>query len=286
MGGSAIDGTPLFDPRISDELMEYSIDSFLRGDYDRNFADNAAAPLPNLSPSDTVDAALRSLRDLDEPEPSHGAAVFLRFCVQLGRGERWGVITGAAADGGDNNRRENNGNGNAWKELLRGALTPTMLARRLRSSEEFSSLLEWKKLDVTDGVSHDCNIAFVESNIAFVNAALYFDDRNNEDDVAVDDDDRFIGGGGNGNVRRSPPEILQFKLMKPFGVWLIDSVQRSPASLFRNDDDSSSSNDNNAGGSNNSPNKERRRGRRRPPPRQASQGRKKRGSKKDDNDKR
>merc|ERR1719158_1006098 len=104
--------------------MEYSIDSFLRGDYDRNFADTAAAPLPNLSPSDTVDAALRSLRDLDEPEPSHGAAVFLRFCVQLGRGERWGV------ENDNNNNNNNNGKVNtnaAWKELLRGALTPTML---------------------------------------------------------------------------------------------------------------------------------------------------------------
>mmetsp|Transcript_2385 Transcript_2385/g.3468 ORF Transcript_2385/g.3468 Transcript_2385/m.3468 type:complete len:325 (-) Transcript_2385:856-1830(-) len=71
-------------------LLNQSIDSFLRGEYDRPFSDDAAAPHPGLGPSDVVDAALRSLRALDDPEPCHGAAVMMRFTAPLSRGERWG----------------------------------------------------------------------------------------------------------------------------------------------------------------------------------------------------
>ena len=60
------------DPRYNEALLEYSIDSFLRGDYDGKFAKDAAGPLPGLSPGETVDAALRAFRQLDDPEPSHG----------------------------------------------------------------------------------------------------------------------------------------------------------------------------------------------------------------------
>jgi len=185
------------DPRNNDALLEYSIDSFLRGDYDRSFADDAAAPLPGLTPGATIDAALRSLRQLDDPEPSHGAAVLLRFCAPLSRGERWG---GSPSSGRDQ-----------WKELLRGALTPTMLARRIRASEEFSGLLDWTKLDVTEGTTGKKDIVGVPS-VAYVNVALYFEDG-------------------------MEPTIFQFKLSRVGGVFLIDSAKRSNKNLFMEKDE-------------------------------------------------
>eukprot|EP00565_Helicotheca_tamesis_P001194 CAMPEP_0185725944 /NCGR_PEP_ID=MMETSP1171-20130828/2071_1 /TAXON_ID=374046 /ORGANISM="Helicotheca tamensis, Strain CCMP826" /LENGTH=341 /DNA_ID=CAMNT_0028394197 /DNA_START=14 /DNA_END=1039 /DNA_ORIENTATION=- len=166
-------------------LLNQSIDSFLRGEYDRPFAEDAAAPHPGLNPGDVVDVSLRSLRDLDDPEPCHGAAVMLRFTAPLSRGERWGGGTSA----------------NPWKEVLRGALTPTMLARRIRASQ-FSGLLDWERLDVTEGLAipntrwSDIGVG---STIAFVNAALFF---------------------GNG----VEPYMIQFTLRKIAGVWLIDDA--------------------------------------------------------------
>lgn len=181
------------DPQKREALLDYSIDSFLRGDYDRPFADDAAAPLPRLSPGDTVDAALRALRQLDDPEPSHGAAVLLRFCAPLTRGERWG---GAPTSGRDD-----------WKELLRGSLTPIMMARRIRASQQFSGLLDWVRLDVTEGATGREDLVGVPT-VAYVNAALHF-----EEDGAE-------------------PIILQFKLIRLNGVFMIDSVRRSENELF------------------------------------------------------
>jgi len=239
----------------ADLLLEYSIDSFLRGDYDRTFSEDAASPLPGLSPRDTIDAALRSLRNLDDPEPSHGAAVLLRFCADLGRGERWGTATTTTTTRAPN-RNETNANANprkprrgrsrssrvSWKELLRGALTPTMLARRIRASEDFSGLLDWTKLDVTEGVlggereselgSGRAFPSDVNSNIAFVNAALYFDDETTKETIKSSNNSTNQKGSGN-PYYSSPPELYQFKLAKMLGgVWLIDTVQRSPSTLF------------------------------------------------------
>lgn len=186
------------DPRNNDALLQYSIDSFLRGDYDRPFADDAVAPLPNLSPGETVDAALRSLRNLDDPEPSHGAAVLLRFCVPLSRGERWG---GSPTSGKD-----------VWKELLRGALTPTMLANRLRASDgAFSGLLDWHRLDVTEGTVTAQKDLIGLQTTAYVNAALYYDDDNNVE-----------------------PDLIEFKLKRFVGgVWLIDTARQVHKKLFQ-----------------------------------------------------
>jgi hypothetical protein len=184
------------DPRNNDALLEYSIDSFLRGDYDQPFADDAAAPIPGLTPGATVEAALKSLRQLNDPEPSHGAAVLLRFCAPLSRGERWG---------GSESIDE-------WKELLRGALTPTMLARRMRASQQFSGLLDWNRLDVTEGAYTGRKDLVGLPSIAFVSAALYFDEGNE-------------------------PTLIQFKLRRIGGVWLIDSVTRTQKQLFVDDDD-------------------------------------------------
>jgi hypothetical protein len=187
------------DPRKNDALLEYSIDSFLRGDYDQPFAEDAAAPLPRMTPGSTVDAALRALRDLDEPEPSHGAAVLVRFCAPLSRGERWG---GSPTSGMDQ-----------WKEVTRGALTPTMLAKRIRASDEFSGLLDWSKLDVTEGATGERYLV----NVAFVNAALYFEDG-------------------------TEPSLIQFKLRRLSGVWLIDSAKKTEMEkLFTEQDEGSDS---------------------------------------------
>ena len=175
-----------------EELLEYAIDSFLRGDYDRQFSDDAPSPSPELSPGSAVEMALRALRDLDEPDMSHGAAVFQRFCLPLRRGERWGDSSRAGRD--------------PWKEVLRGALTPSMLARRLRASE-FSSLLDWTKLDVTEGAySMERDLVGVPS-IAFVNVALHF---------------------GEG----IEPSLIQFTLKRMGGAWLIDTARRNQAELF------------------------------------------------------
>ena len=186
-------------------LLEYSIDSFLRGEYDRTYAEDAASPLPGLSPRDTVDAALRSLRALDDPEPSHGAAVFSRFCVELGRGERWGIAPAAA-------------HGREWRELVRGALTPTMLARRLRASEGFSGLLDWNGLRVAEtGVGSDENENNNENNEEAAQAVFGNDHR-----ACIDATLSFETG------ERAPPstEVFRFELVKMLGgVWLIDAVR-------------------------------------------------------------
>mmetsp|Transcript_11217 Transcript_11217/g.23694 ORF Transcript_11217/g.23694 Transcript_11217/m.23694 type:complete len:422 (+) Transcript_11217:272-1537(+) len=224
-------------------LLEYSIDSFLRGDYDRTFAEDAASPLPGLSPRDTVDAALRSLRNLNDPEPFHGAAVLLRFCVELGRGERWGTSATSSANAsanantGTNAANHRNGNKSSpststsgfslsWKELLRGALTPTMLARRIRASEDFSGLLDWSELDVTeDGANSN-------SNTAFVTAALCFGDETENDTDTTTNNGNVNGNvNGNGNTHlNTSPIRYRFKLAKMLGgVWLIDSVRRTSA---------------------------------------------------------
>ncbi|KAL3927965.1 MAG: hypothetical protein SGARI_005174 [Bacillariaceae sp.] len=140
-----------------DALLEYSIDSFLRGDYDRPFQEDAAAPLPGLSPKDTVELSLGSLRKLNDPEPAHGAACFVRFCIPLGRGERWSP---AVQDKADNEPSDL-----AWKELLRGSLTPTMFARRISASEDFSMLVEWDTMTVQEG-------EVLEESVGFCNIKL------------------------------------------------------------------------------------------------------------------
>ena len=268
-------------PEEAEYLLEYSMDSFLRGDYDKPFAENAAAPLPGLSPRETVEMALSSLRQLDDPHPSHGAAVLLRFCAPLSRADRWGGAGSssssssssspfssltAGADGQGRTGIKNSKNaafstgggdgsdsGYSWKEVLRGALTPTMLARRIRASPEFSGLLDWTTIDVTDGAhwyndgteeddDDDVTMFGVPSSIAYVNVALYFND--NSDDRNGGRRTKSRGenerSGGNNRLGSSPvtgtrmePTILQFQLRRLNGVWLIDSAQKSdPNRLF------------------------------------------------------
>ena len=267
-------------PEQAEYLLEYSMDSFLRGDYDKPFAENAAAPLPGLSPRETVEMALSSLRQLNDPYPSHGAAVLLRFCAPLSRADRWGggssstplpFSSGIDTSGRTGTKNENKSTGFAfndsdggysWKEVLRGALTPTMLARRIRASPEFSGLLDWTAIDVTDGAhwyndgtedddeEADDNTVFgVPSSIAYVNVALYFDNgydnrnsrggRGRRDRTSRDERGSRRNGGGRGQrdnatpARRVEPTILQFQLRRLNGVWLIESAQKSdPNKLF------------------------------------------------------
>jgi hypothetical protein len=186
------DLTPLNSQVQEEDLLGYAIDSFLRGDYNLQFADDAPAPHPGLSPGSTIETSLRSLRQLDSPGPSHGAAVLMRFCVPLSRGERWGDSTRAGRD--------------PWKEILRGALTPSMLARRIRASE-FSGLLDWTNLDVTEGAySLEKDLVGLPS-ISFVNVALFFGDG-------------------------IEPSLIQFTLRRVGGVWLIDTARHSQKGLF------------------------------------------------------
>mmetsp|Transcript_24938 Transcript_24938/g.52431 ORF Transcript_24938/g.52431 Transcript_24938/m.52431 type:complete len:367 (+) Transcript_24938:268-1368(+) len=202
-----------------DPILSNSIDSFLAGEYAHPFSPDAPAPHPGLEPGETVEVSLRALRNLNDPHPSHGAAVFMRFCMPLTRGERWG--SGIPLPSGDRGRSSNishSGNDgrwkrermdqqwpghDQWKDLLRGALTPSMLARKLRSSTHFSGLLDWTSFDVTEGASNpNPSMYFISGssdNIAYVNAALFF---------------------GKGLA----PTILHFVLKKVGAAWFVDTV--------------------------------------------------------------
>ena len=174
------------------DAFEASIDSFLDGEYSQPFAEEAPAPHPGLTPRETLDCALRSLRRMDEPYESHGAAVFMRFCVPLTNSERWGLSNDL----------------DPWKTILRGALSPNMLARQLRASSSFASLLDWKRLDVSDGFaipSERLDLG-VGTTLAFVNAALYF--------------------------QEGEPAIVQFTLRKIGGAWMIDDAVVSQRDWF------------------------------------------------------
>jgi hypothetical protein len=123
----------------------------------------------------------------------------MRFCLPLSRSERWGDSSRMGRD--------------SWKDILRGSLTPSMLARRLRASPEFAGLLDWVKLDVTEGTTAYSTTSVepggsFPSNRAFVNAALFFGDG-------------------------MEPALIQFTLRRVGGgVWLIDTARRSQRELF------------------------------------------------------
>lgn len=166
-----------------DQFLSEPIDSFLAGGYAHPYAPDAPAPHPLLSAGKTADASLRALRQLNEPYPCHGAAVFLRFCIPLTRAERLGC-------------------NDPWKEILRSSLTPAMLARNIRASPQFSCLLDWTSLDVTEGASNPVpsrySITGTQNDVAYVNAGLFFE----------------FGS----------PKIVHLALKKVGTTWFIDSI--------------------------------------------------------------
>ena len=129
---------------------------------------------------------------MDEPFDSHGAAVFMRFCMPLTNSERWGLSSEL----------------DPWKTILRGALSPNMLARQLRASSSFASLLDWTRIDVSEGfaIPSERLELGVGTTLAFVNAALYFEE--------------------------GEPSIIQFTLRKIGGAWLIDDAVVSKRDWF------------------------------------------------------
>jgi hypothetical protein len=243
-----------FNIEDNDALLEYSIDSFLRGDYyshyyydrplvlqddddDEDYY-NAVAPLPGLSPGATVEQALQVLRKTttntlkdDYYDPSHAASCFLRFCVPLRRRERWSPPPPTSSSSLSSNKNGHTRKADAaWKELLRGSLTPSMFVRRLRASPEFTSLLDWDKLDVTEGAITGKEDFALEDTVAFVSVAFYFGNTGDtQKGIHRDKHDTFSR-----EDTAPPPELLQIKLNRVGGVWLIDSIQRIPKSLFQN----------------------------------------------------
>jgi hypothetical protein len=243
----------------NDALLEYSIDSFLQGDYyyydydsdrvegyDEDY-DTAVAPLPGLSPGATVEQAFQVLRKASNTtkttlkdnynDPSHAAACFLRFCVPLRRRERWSpppTSNNNINNNSNENRKSNANTSAAWKEILRESLTPTMFIRRLRASPELSILLDWETMDVSDGAITGKEEFALEDTVAFVHAAFYFGtswDNNGGDENQKRMDSVYSDTLHEGTA---PPELLQIQLNRVSGVWLIESIQRIPKRLFQN----------------------------------------------------
>jgi hypothetical protein len=194
------------------------IDMFLMGAtmmaFDEKSEDGLSMMHASLGPGETVDFALRCLRYPEDGSNNNVNSIFLQqFCVPLSRSERWG--------------NGNNNNNNEWKEIIRGSLTPAMLTGRLLSSPNFSILLKWDRLDVTEGLSipnntknysqylcynnnnensnEDGNNNNYSSAVAFVSAAMFY---------SADEDSRTTG----------PPVMVQFTLKKLRGLWLIDKA--------------------------------------------------------------
>jgi len=158
------------------------IDAFLRKE-GKLFAipDDAPVPNSNILPSETIQKACEALRR----NRSSGAAIFLGFCLPLTNNEKM------------------SGTNDAFKELIRASITPKIFSKRIRASP-FSVLLDWKTMSVTEGY-------FQLDSVAFVNAALFFEDG-------------------------AEPVIVQFRLRRSNGLWLIDRASRSKKELFLNNE--------------------------------------------------
>jgi len=183
----------LGDEQYKDLKLEAEIDAFLQGEYDQSISETAPKPNPFRSPSNAVESALKALRRINSPHKNHGAAVLQLFLVPLSRAERWGSGESAKAK-------------NSWKEVLRGALTPDMLTRRIRASD-FAILLEWQSLEVTEGYSVEDGSGGLPT-LAFVNAEMR-------------------------TTPNQEPTMIQFTLRKVGEVWLIDKARLNQKKLFQ-----------------------------------------------------
>ena len=167
--------------------LDININEFLSGGL--TSIPDAPSPLPTMGPGEVVELALNSLRNKSPPET--GSVTFLKCCAPLQRSEKWGV-----------------GNTEIWKEIMRGAITPSMFRRRLLSSP-FSILFDWKSLSVTESYSYSSFGRQVNmASTAFVNVALFFEE-------GVE------------------PILIVFTLKKSGGVWLIENVVFNKPGLFR-----------------------------------------------------
>jgi hypothetical protein len=208
---------PLEDPDHDDDEDDDDddelIDSFLRGEYDYEISDSAPCPHPDLAPASVVRDSLNALRKLDDPTPSHGAAVFHRFLLPLSRRERWGDFaafsSSSSSSSSSSGARRDGGEDDPWRvQVMQGALTPHLLARQIRASADFSCLLDWTTVDVTDGTYGLRDSLVGVPSMAFVNAALHFE------------------------PGRVEPVLVQFVLRRVGGVWLIDTARRSSMDQF------------------------------------------------------
>ena len=263
------------DLMFTDALLQYSIDSFLSGQYDRPFKEDAPAPLPDLTAVQTVDAALRALREMDvvvskygggtgknrdedkydrelnddddTHSISHGAAVLLRFCAPLSRAERWGLSSAGTvvnSDSGMNTEHSDHIGGeikkqpfDSWKELMRGSLTPHMLAKRIRCSQDFSGLLDWEQLDVslsspttTQQLEKDCDDdrSTGSSNRVDVDSVLYYSDNksvhDNSQKRTYNRREKAQSTESNAAEFR---DVIRFHMVRLNGVWLIESAEKT-----------------------------------------------------------
>ncbi|CAM9571222.1 unnamed protein product [Phaeothamnion confervicola] len=162
----------------STSRLEAMIDQFLSGEY-KGFTEASPKPRYGQTPEDVVSAVLRALRDGDAPAPFHGAAVVQAFSVPVARRERL---------------RPSN---DPWRELMRGALTPRLLARRLRESR-FRVLGEWDRFEVEEARPPRGGASAIDRQLRAV----------------------LTQDGGNDRT-----VVLAVKLRKPGGLWLIDTVK-------------------------------------------------------------
>ena len=171
---------------------------------------------PNDTPGEILDRALRSLRHLDYPTSNHGATVFLKYCLPISKSDQWGAMSGTATKNNDNE----------WTEIIRGSLTSAMLVGRLLTSPNFSILLEWDTLDVTEGYSVESSsiTSSFGSTVAFVSAAMFVSSSSNNSNK-YNDEQEIDKNVPSQSFNTKQPVMIQFTLRKQLGgTWLIDKA--------------------------------------------------------------
>jgi len=227
-----------------DSSMNEKIDAFLgisvESHDNRQLMTGDEQTSANSSPNKVVRVALEILRTAGDRQQLlengndqaalEAAQNFLDLCAPLTRSVLWGM--------GPHSR--------PWLEILRGSLHPNMFLNRLRESQEYSILLNWDMLSVTEGYQQ-YSASIVEEkeednddvddeeepqhyfqrnagiSIAFVNVALF---QHNQ-----------VPG-----MESAAPTLIQFQLKKSAsgdkakaqGRWFIDNAVISKKDLFIN----------------------------------------------------
>mmetsp|Transcript_14141 Transcript_14141/g.21720 ORF Transcript_14141/g.21720 Transcript_14141/m.21720 type:complete len:266 (+) Transcript_14141:134-931(+) len=160
---------------------------------------------------DEIDAFLRKEGKLfaipdDAPVPNNNilpSEAIQKACEALRRNRSSGAAIFLGFCLPLTNNEKLSGTNDAFKELIRASITPKIFSKRIRASP-FSVLLDWKTMSVTEGY-------YQLDSVAFVNAALFFEDG-------------------------AEPVIVQFRLRRSNGLWLIDRASRSKKELFLNNE--------------------------------------------------